>query len=347
MSESTNDSSISTSAGAEESSSISEILDHLPPEVAAALGKSTKPEPAPKADDETEESTDVSEETETPEQSAEEETDEEATEEDQSDEEADKEADGADNKGRTLEKLEKRIDRITRKRREAETALEELREEHDRLKGEFESRAPIRLEPTPEDPLADIETADDLESKVSAAKKVRSWALANPDGATVTNADGSERYVDRAEMAKFIAQTDALLADHAPARREYLREREAILPEARATYPDLFKPGTQAHQVMVDTLKRVPALKRLPGFEMVIGDALRGMEARMNDAKPKDADAKKSAPAPAKAKVIAPAIPKSSPSRPPQSTGKEKGRNLDRVIAGGGIDDLANYFAAA
>jgi flagellar motor protein MotB len=344
MSESTNDSSISTSAGAEESSSISDILDHLPPEVAQALGKS-KPEPAPKADDETEESTDVSEETETPEQSAEEETNEEATEEDQSDEEADKEADGADNKGRTLEKLEKRIDRITRKRREAETALEELREEHDRLKGEFESRAPIRLEPTPEDPLADIETADDLESKVSAAKKVRSWALANPDGATVTNADGSERYVDRAEMAKFIAQTDALLTDHAPARREYLRERDAILPEARATYPDLFKPGTQAYQVMVDTLKRVPALKRLPGYKMVIGDALRGMEARMNDAKTKAADAKKSAPA-AKAK-IAPAIPKSTPSRPPSSTGKEKGRNLDRVIAGGGIDDLANYFAAA
>jgi hypothetical protein len=96
---------------------------------------------------------------------------------------------------------------------------------------------------------------------------------------------------------------------------------------------------------MVDTLKRVPALKRLPGYKMVIGDALRGMEARMNDAKTKAADAKKSAPA-AKAK-IAPAIPKSTPSRPPSSTGKEKGRNLDRVIAGGGIDDLANYFAAA
>lgn len=343
MSESTNDSS--TSDGNEGSTAISDILDHLPPEVAAALGRS-KSEPAPKADDGTEESTDVSEETETPEQSAEEETDEEATEEEQSDEEADKETDG---KGRALEKLEKRIDRITRKRREAETALEELREEHDRLKGEFESRTPIRLEPTPEDPLADIETADDLESKVSAAKKVRAWALANPDGATVTNADGSERYVDRAEMAKFIAQTDALLTDHAPARKEYLREREAILPEAKSTYPDLFKPGTQQHQVLIDTLKQVPALKRLPGYEMVIGDALLGMQLRMERAaKSKDADAtKKSAPTAGKSKAIAPAIPKPSASRPPTSTGKEKGRNLDRVIAGGGIDDLANYFAAA
>jgi flagellar motor protein MotB len=347
MSESTNDSS-STSAGNEGSTAISDILDHLPPEVAAALGRSKDAKPAEPAPMDAEEETDEAEETETPEQSAEEETDEEATEEEQSDEEADKETDGADNKGRTLEKLEKRIDRITRKRREAETALEELREEHDRLKGEFESRAPIRLEPTPEDPLADIETADDLESKVSAAKKVRSWALANPDGATVTNADGSERYVDRAEMAKFIAQTDALLTDHAPARREYLRERDAILPEARATYPDLFKPGTQAYQVMVDTLKRVPALKRLPGYKMVIGDSLLGMQLRMERAaKSKEATATKSAPTAGKSKAIAPAIPKPSASRPPNSTGKEKGRNLDRVIAGGGIDDLANYFAAA
>jgi hypothetical protein len=344
MSESTNDSS-STSDGNEGSTAISDILDHLPPEVAAALGQTKNAKPDEPAPTDTEEETDEAEETETPEQSAEEETDEEATEEEQSDEEADKETDG---KGRALEKLEKRIDRITRKRREAETALEELREEHDRLKGEFESRTPIRLEPTPEDPLADIETADDLESKVSAAKKVRAWALANPDGATVTNADGSERYVDRAEMAKFIAQTDALLTDHAPSRREYLRERKAILPEARATYPDLFKPGTQQYQVMVDTLKQVPALKRLPGFEMVIGDSLLGMQLRMERAaKSKDADAKKSAPTAGKSKAIAPAIPKPSASRPPNSTGKEKGRNLDRVIAGGGIDDLANYFAAA
>lgn len=341
MSESTNDSS-STSAGNEGSTAISDILDHLPPEVAAALGRSKDAKPAEPAPTDTEEETDEAEETES---AAAEESEEDDEEEKDEEEEKSDEESGED---KSISRLEKRIDKLTRRRKEAETAAESLRAENESLRAEVEKRSAIRLEPTPEDPLADIETATDLESKVSAAKKVRAWALSNPDGATVTNPDGTERYVDRAEMAKFIAQTDALLTDHAPARKEYLRERESILPEARATYPDLFKPGTQQHQVLIDTLKQVPALKRLPGYEMVIGDALRGMQLRMERAaKSKEATATKSAPTAGKSKVIAPAIPKPSASRPPQSTGKEKGRNLDRVIAGGGIDDLANYFAAA
>jgi len=341
MSESTNDSS-STSAGNEGSTAISDILDHLPPEVAAALGRSKDAKPAEPAPMDAEEETDEAEETES---AAAEESEEDDEEEKDEEEEKSDEESGED---KSISRLEKRIDKLTRRRKEAETAAESLRAENESLRAEVEKRSAIRLEPTPEDPLADIETATDLESKVSAAKKVRAWALSNPDGATVTNPDGTERYVDRAEMAKFIAQTDALLTDHAPARKEYLRERESILPEARATYPDLFKPGTQQHQVLIDTLKQVPALKRLPGYEMVIGDALLGMQLRMERAaKSKDADAKKSAPTAGKSKAIAPAIPKPSASRPPNSTGKEKGRNLDRVIAGGGIDDLANYFAAA
>ena len=341
MSESTNDSS-STSAGNEGSTAISDILDHLPPEVAAALGRSKDAKPAEPAPMDAEEETDEAEETES---AAAEESEEDDEEEKDEEEEKSDEESGED---KSISRLEKRIDKLTRRRKEAETAAESLRAENESLRAEVEKRSAIRLEPTPEDPLADIETATDLESKVSAAKKVRAWALSNPDGATVTNPDGTERYVDRAEMAKFIAQTDALLTDHAPARKEYLKERESILPEARATYPDLFKPGTQQHQVLIDTLKQVPALKRLPGYEMVIGDALLGMQLRMERAaKSKDATATKSAPTAGKSKAIAPAIPKPSASRPPNSTGKEKGRNLDRVIAGGGIDDLANYFAAA
>jgi len=209
-----------------------------------------------------------------------------------------------------------------------------------------EKRSSIKLEPTAEDPLSDMDSAEELEIKVSAAKKVRAWALQNPDGATVTNPDGTERYVDRAEIARYIAQTDSLLTDHAPARREYLRQREAILPEAKSTYPELFKTGSAEHKVLVDTLKQVPALKRLPGYEMVIGDAMLGMSVRLERAKQaesKGSDAKKSAP-PATRKVIAPAIPKSSASRPPAASTKGKSNRFDRVVTSGSMDDLAAYF---
>ena len=333
MSESTND------------SSASDILSHLPPEVAAALGKLPKDSTPDPTDASEEESTDELEKTEAvdPEQSADGE-EEDAADEEQNDDSTKEESPKA------LEKLEKRIDKLTQRRKEAEAIAEDLKAENTRLKGEVESRSAIRLEPSPEDPLADIESAHDLESKVSAAKKVRAWALANPDGATVTNPDGTERYVERAEIARFVAQTDALLTDHAPTRREYLRERESLLPEAKSTYPDLFKPGTAQHEVLIDTLRRVPLLKKLPGYELVIGDAIAGMQLRMERATAKSkalAANGKSAPTVTERSRIAPAIPRATPSRPPNSTGKEKSRNLDRVIAGGGIDALANYFASA
>jgi len=316
--------------------SFSDILEHLPPEVAQALGKTkSKAESEPDLTDAQEEESEAVE----PEESEDDKS------EDKKDDEEEEEApEGEEDK--SVKKLEKRIDKLTRRRKEAETAAESLRAENETLKAEVEKRSAIKLEPTADEPLADMDSVEDLETKVSAAKKVRAWALQNPDGATVTNPDGTERYVDRAEIARYIAQTDSLLTDHAPARREYLRQREAILPEAKSTYPELFKTGSAEHKVLVDTLKQVPALKRLPGYEMVIGDAMLGMSVRLERAKQaesKGSDAKKLA-HPATRKVIAPAIPKSSASRPPAASTKGKSNRFDRVVTGGSVDDLAAYF---
>jgi len=336
-------------------SAYSDILDHLPPEVAEALGqskgqgasaKASKAE-TPAAENEEDDAEEIEE---TPEEKTEQtEQTEQSDEEDSEDPEDLEDPESKDEtEDKSTRKLEKRIDKLTRRRKEAETLAESLKTENEQLKADIEKRSVIKLEATPEDPLADLDDAGELEAKVSAAKKVRAWALQNPDGATVTNADGSERYVDRAEMAKFIAQTDALLSDHAPSRREYLREREAILPEAKATYPALFKAGSQEHQVMVDTLRRVPSLKRLPGYELVIGDALAGMKLRQASAQSKSDTAKaataKQSSAKMGARAIAPAIPKASASRPPAASTREKSNERDRVLSSGRMDDLAAYF---
>lgn len=347
MSESTQETVAPATEANESYDSVSDILDHLPPEVAQALGKTkSKPDPEPQEETEDEETETETEETEDSEEESEEE---------ESDEENDEEDDSPRSKDRGNEKLEKRIDKLTRRRKEAESAAESLRAENENLKAEVEKRSVIKLEPTAEDPLSDMDSLSELEAKVSAAKKVRAWALQNPDGATVTNPDGSERYVDRSEIAKFVAQTDALLTDHAPARREYLAQREAILPEARATYPELFKVGSPEHKIMLDTLKQVPGLKRLPAYEMVFGDSIRGMKARLEEYQANQSNQSKSATASkgpdAKSattvgtrKVIAPAIPKSSASRPPAASSKGKSGRLDRVIGSGSIDDLTSYF---
>jgi len=341
MSEST----AAASKGSEGTTPFSDILDHLPPEVAASLGRSKVTQPAPKAEPTTEEEATESEEpTGDDLETIQSEDSKETPEENPDDKESDEEEAPVEN-----DKVQKRIDKLTKKRREAEELAESLKEEKAALEAELEKRSVIKLEPTADDPLADLESLDELEAKVSAAKKVRAWALSNPDGATVQNSDGTERYVDRAEMQKYIAQTDALLTDHAPNRRAYLAERANILPEAKKTYPQLFKAGTPEHKVLTDTLRAVPALKRLPGYELVIGDAITGMNARLAaQAKSSDATAKAAASKPStKSKVIAPSVPKPVGSRPPSTSGKAASDLRAQVLGGNAsIDNLTKLFAS-
>ena len=315
---------------------LSDILEHLPPEVAEALGKPKAPTPT--EEEVTEDAVEDEQEESDPESS-----------EDPTQEEESKDDEGEDDQGGPgEEKAQKRINKLTRKRKEAEAEAEKYRTEAEQLRSELDKRSVIKLEPTPDDPLADIDSMADLDNRISAAKKVRAWALMNPDGASITESDGTERYVDRQEIAKYVAQTEALLTDHAPARKEYLRERENTLPEAKQTYPNLFKAGTPEHKMLTDTLKLVPSLKKLAGFELVIGDAIAGMAQRMERVKAAEGKSKagvtKGLP---KAKVIAPAIPRSGTSLPSSASSKSKASARTNVFNAGDVDALSNYFASA
>jgi hypothetical protein len=271
--------------------------------------------------------------------------------EESSDEEDDdaEEADGEDTeKGEArspkADKLLKRIDKLTAKRREAEEALEKTREEAEKLRTELATASKVVLQPTPEDPLTDVETIEDLDARIATAKRVRTWALSNRDGATVKGADGSEEYVDAAEMARHLAAADAIVTDHGPARRQWLAQRETSRSEAQAAYPAFFTQGSAESKALRDILKQYPAMGKYPNVELIIGDALVGQQARMAR---QEAQAKaKSATAPA----ASPSRKAQSPApEPPKVTGKSKipaksardAASLQKALEGGDRDSVA------
>ena len=209
----------------------------------------------------------------------------------------------------TQEKLLKRIDKITAKRREAEERAEQLETEISDLRAKIDSTPPVTLSPTPENPLADVETAEQLEQRIDIARKVRKWALANLEGGTVTNAQGEEVYHEPAQVRQYLANADEMLTEHAPKRKEWIATRQQIIPEAQHAYPALFKAGSPEQAMLRETLKMYPALKNMPNIELVIGDAIAGQQmrfARSEHAKKSAAPAVKapvkaaSAPSPAK-----------------------------------------------
>jgi len=180
----------------------------------------------------------------------------------------------------TKEKFLKRIDKITAKRREAEEKAESLTEELEELRVKLEKAAQITVAPTKDDPLADVEDESELAARISSARKVKSWALANLEGGSITAADGTEQFIEAAEVRKYLSQAEEMLTEHAPSRKEWIAQRNAVLPEAKEHYPDLFKVGSPMQAAYSETIKRFPELKRLPMLEMLIGDAFEGQKLR-------------------------------------------------------------------
>lgn len=246
----------------------------------------------------------------------------------------------------TQEKLLKRIDKITAKRREAEDRAEQLEAEMAELRARVEATPPVTLAPTPDNPLADVETPEQLEQRVSIARKVRKWALANLEGGTVTNAQGEEVYHEPAKVREYLANADEVLTEHAPRRQQWIQQRASTLPEAQAAYPALFKAGSQEQSVLREVLKSYPALKGIPNLELIVGDAIVGQQmrfARQQQAGAQAAPAKKpvkptaSAPSPAKGTKV-PA--KDINARNVAKSIYEKGSNLHS-------DDIADFLEEA
>ena len=181
------------------------------------------------------------------------------------------------------EKIQRRIDKLTAARKSAEekaTALAAEAEEAKAKNAEYEAQLneaarPV-LSPTADNPLADVDTQDALDAKIKSAQEVRRWALRNTDGATVKRPDGTEVYLDADQVKDYLIKSDDVLTLHAPARQQWLAQRQPALESAKSLFPDIFKKGTQMHQAFTATVKQAPELLKLPQAEYWVGLSLLG-----------------------------------------------------------------------
>jgi hypothetical protein len=282
-----------------------------------------------------------------------EEKDEEKSDPDSEDKEDDEESEDEDETP-GQEKVQKRIDKLTAKRKEAEEKAAALSTDYEQAKTRLaeleaqvnESARPV-LQPTAENPLADVDTDDALDAKIKSAQEVRRWALRNTDGASVKRPDGSEVYLDGEEVKSRITliKADDVLTLHAPARKQWLAQRAPAVEAAKNVFPDIFKKGSPMNQAFQATVKQAPELLKLPQAEYWVGLALYGEQQLMsrqqaNAAKAKAADKISSQKSQAKS-VPTPAGPVSSQ----KSATKDKGgkQAAARLFERGDRDALENF----
>jgi hypothetical protein len=203
------------------------------------------------------------------------------------------------------------------------------------------------LQPTAENPLADVDTSEALDAKIKSAQEVRRWALKNSDGATVKRPDGTEVYVDSDQVKDYLLKADDVLTIHAPARQQWLAQRQPAVEAAKNLFPDIFKKGTPMHTAFQATVKQAPELLKLPQAEYWVGLALYGEQTLMakqaaDQAKSKAAG--KVSSAKAASKTPTPVKPISAPKTSTKGASKV---TRDRMLASGRLDDVADFMSEA
>jgi hypothetical protein len=252
------------------------------------------------------------------------------------------------------EKIQRRIDKLTAARKSAEekaTALAAEAEEAKAKVAEYEAQLneaarPV-LSPTADNPLADVDTQDALDAKIKSAQEVRRWALRNTDGATVKRPDGTEVYLDADQVKDYLIKSDDVLTLHAPARQQWLAQRQPALESAKSLFPDIFKKGTQMHQAFTATVKQAPELLKLPQAEYWVGLALLGEQTLMAKQGAQAAKAKAAQKVSSSKEIAKTPTPAKPVSATKSSTSTKSAKGALRALTGDSMDDIESFVTSA
>lgn len=263
----------------------------------------TDSESSDEHEDEETESESETQETDSEEETAtDEETDEETEGDDQTEEttsegdEETQEEESKDDEGLTDEEKKqappwvlKRIGKMTAQKKElktraetAEAKLQEVQPEVDRLKGELEKvqSGSVKLNPTPDDPLSDLNSEDEVNQTMEHWRKMKRWAAENWDGGQLPDKDGKMHDIDAKEVRANSAFADEMLNYHVPRRLQYITIKKQADMEAKRDYPKLYDSKSEDYQFLQNIKRVYPELLRKPNHMVIIGDAIAGMRLR-------------------------------------------------------------------
>jgi hypothetical protein len=216
---------------------------------------------------------------------------EEADEEDETDEEPAKDS------SKLPKGVQKRIDKLTAQKKEAEKQLKELSE---RL-GELEANntpGETKVVPVGQglNPYFQLQSEQEIQAEIKNARQVRRWAEENPDGAIVTGKDGNEIEYSAEEVRRIKLNAIDALEEQLPAQLNYVANRRQFDAEAEKAYPFLKQRTSPEYQYAAELIRAFPEIQKFPDFKLSIGDMIEGRKLREGKSK-KAAPMVKKAPA--------------------------------------------------
>lgn len=179
------------------------------------------------------------------------------------------------------EGIQKRINKLTAQKKEAQEALEAVRKEAEALKAkltELETKQPEQqIQPVSADsPFSDVWDASKLVDERAKARNLKRWCEDHAEGAVV----GDKEY--SAEDVRAIKRrVEDAIEDHIPQREAFLREFQQIKPIAEQIYPFWKDSQSIQYAEAQQVLRMFPAMGNTPAYQVAIGDYLAGKRARL------------------------------------------------------------------
>ena len=135
--------------------------------------------------------------------------------------------------------LLKRIDKLTAKRRVAESKVDDLELEVKTLREQLDSREDLpELTNIPTaNPYSNLSSKRAVEAELEKAEEIIEWCEDNPDGAVVEKKDGEDVDYSSDDIRNIKKNARKALRKHLPDRLEYLQEEEQVSSEVDRVFP--------------------------------------------------------------------------------------------------------------
>jgi hypothetical protein len=257
--------------------------------------------------------------------------DEHATEADAGDDEADDANDAEEEPPRGVQK---RIDKLTKRAKEAEEKLaaETVRRiEAESAEPETVVTAPV----TPANPFANLVKLEDVQKEEHNAEHVLEWCEDNPDGGVVNTSNGEVEY-SAEEVREMRKQASKAIRKWLPQRTQWVQEYQQNEQYANTAYKWWNDKATNEYQTASSILRAFPEIQKFPDYKIIVGDTLVGMNVRLG------AERQVAKPAPAAKSKKAPKQP-TKPTAEPAPVDESAARSSSarqRFSESGDVDDL-------
>jgi len=171
----------------------------------------------------------------------------------------------------------KRIDKLTRQKKEALERAESLERELNDTKTKLEQNTdrPTSVQ-SAADPFSDVWEVSKLNDEWSKARNLKRWCEDNIDGCEI---EGKEYSSDDVKQIK--RRVEDAIDLHIPSRARFLDNYQQIKPIAEQLYPWWKDRSAAEYTEAQAVLRQLPQIASLPEYQVLVGDFIAGRKLRL------------------------------------------------------------------